>query len=107
MKVLLDECLPARFKQDLSAYDVATVPDMGWAGKVNGELLRLAKDKFDVFVTVDQNLQYQQNLNQSNLAIVLLRVPNNRYQTLRNLVPRLIRLLSSNLPKGQLTLLKH
>lgn len=62
MRVLLDECLPHRLKQAIVGYDVATVSDAGWAGKSNGELLRLAVEEFDVFVTVDQNLPAQQNL---------------------------------------------
>ena len=56
MRVLLDECLPRRLKQAIVGFDVATVSDAGWAGKSNGELLGLAADDFDVFVTVDQNL---------------------------------------------------
>ena len=61
---------------------------MGWAGKTNGELLRLAKGKFDAFVTVDQNLQYQQNLKDSGMSVVLLVVRNNRYETFKPLIPK-------------------
>lgn len=72
MRVLLDECLPARLKTKLEKHEVKTVPQMDWAGKKNGELLRLAQDHFDVFVTVDQNLIYQQNLQNFRIAVVIL-----------------------------------
>lgn len=62
MRILLDECLPRKLKKDLIGHDVLTVPEMGWRGVKNGELLRRAKNSFDVFVTIDQGLQYQQNL---------------------------------------------
>ncbi len=81
MRVLLDECLPKFLKQEFQKHKVSTVPDMGWAGKTNGELLRLAKEKFDVFITIDQNLQYQQNLKQSQMAVILLSVKSNRPET--------------------------
>ena len=55
MRVLFDECLPKSLKKEFQKYRVSTVPEMGWAGKSNGELLRLAKEKFDVFITIDQN----------------------------------------------------
>ena len=62
MRVLLDECLPRRLKRELPGHDVRTAPEMGWASKRNGELLRLAEREFDVFLTVDRNLQQEQNL---------------------------------------------
>ena len=68
MRVLLDECLPRRLGRVLTGCDVRTVPEAGWAGKQNGELLQLASASFDVFVTMDRNLQYQQNLLDAGLA---------------------------------------
>jgi len=62
MKVLLDECLPKKLKYELEADEATTVPEAGWASKTNGELLSLAETDFDVFLTRDQNLEYQQNL---------------------------------------------
>lgn len=62
MRLLLDESLPRGLKRHLSAHDVATVPEQGWAGKSNGELLRLAEEEFDAFLTADQNVEFQQNL---------------------------------------------
>jgi len=53
MKILLDESLPKRLKKDLKEHHVKTVPEMGWQGKKNGELLKLMLDHFDVFITAD------------------------------------------------------
>ena len=87
MRVLLDECLPRRLKDELPGHAVSTVPQMGWAGKQNGELLRLAAEEFDVFVTSDQNLQYQQNLRVVRLAVVVLVADDSRLESLRRLMP--------------------
>jgi hypothetical protein len=89
MRVLLDESVPRRLKRDLLEDEVATVTEMGWQGKLNGELLRLAEERFDVLIIVDQNLEYQQNLNQFDLAFILLIAVNNKYETLSPLVPML------------------
>ena len=56
MRILLDECLPKRLTRDLTSHDARTVPEMGWAGKKNGDLLAVASRQFDVFLTVDRNL---------------------------------------------------
>ena len=56
MRILLDECLPKKLKKDFSNHEVKTVPEMGWAGKKNGELLPLLENHFDIFITADQNL---------------------------------------------------
>jgi predicted nuclease of predicted toxin-antitoxin system len=62
MRVLLDECIPRKLKTHLSGHECRTVPEAGWAGKRNGELLALAEGSFDVFLTLDKGVQYQQNL---------------------------------------------
>ena len=84
MKILLDECIDRRFARELVGHDVKTVPQMGWAGIKNGELMNLAADEFDVFVTVDRNLSFQQNLSKFKIALVVLRSLSNR---LPDLVP--------------------
>ena len=61
MKILLDESLPKSLTKEFKGHFVSTVVGHGWSGKKNGELLRLAQKEFDVFLTADQNLQYQQN----------------------------------------------
>ncbi len=72
MKILLDESVPRLLKLRLPHLDFSTVQEMGWAGLRNGELLRRAKEHFDIFVTADQNLRYQQNLSGRKLAILVL-----------------------------------
>ena len=62
MKILFDECLPKKLKYELINQEIKTVPEMGWAGKTNGELISLAQQQFDVFITVDKKLVHQQNL---------------------------------------------
>jgi len=90
MKILLDECLPRKLKRELLGHIVATVPEMGWASIKNGALLRFAEAAFEVFVTADQNLQYQQNLRSTVLGIIVLVAPNTRLETLRPLIPNVL-----------------
>jgi predicted nuclease of predicted toxin-antitoxin system len=80
MKLLLDECVPRRFKSSVSTdqHQCVTVPEAGFAGKTNGELLLLAEADFDVFVTLDKGLAYQQNLMGRRIAIVVIRAKSNR-----------------------------
>jgi predicted nuclease of predicted toxin-antitoxin system len=73
VRILLDECIDRRFGRELSGYEVRTVPQMGWAGIKNGELMRLAEAEFDIFVTVDRNLSYQQNLPKYKISLIVLR----------------------------------
>jgi predicted nuclease of predicted toxin-antitoxin system len=85
MKVLIDECAPKALKQSLAAHghESLTVQEAGWSGKQNGELLALAETKFDVLITVDTNLQYQQNLTKRKIAIVVIQSQSNRLEDLR------------------------
>ena len=87
MRVLLDECVPRRLCRELPGYDVKTVAEMGWSGTKNGALLRLAAAEFDVFLTVDQGIQSQQNLPGIDLALVIVRVPSNDINDLRPKIP--------------------
>lgn len=100
MKLLLDECIDRRFAQSLSHHEVKTVPQMGWAGIKNGELLRLAETEFDVFLTVDRNLSFQQNLPIFNIAVLVLHAPSNRLADLRPLAPKILATLPT-LTKGK------
>jgi len=88
MRILIDECAPRRLRQHLPGHDVRTVHDMGWAGKKNGELLKLmAADGFEVLVTVDQNIRHQQNLAPLGVAAIVLIAPTNRLADLLPLMP--------------------
>ena len=87
MKVLLDECLPKKLKREVEADEVKTVPEVGWASKKNGELLRLAQRDFDVLLTNDQNLEHQQNLTTFDLAFVVLVALTNDIEDLKPLMP--------------------
>jgi len=72
MRVLLDECLPRGLKKHLRNHEVKTVPEAGWAGKKNGELLRVAAGDIDVFITIDSNLVYQQKVGVLPFGVVVL-----------------------------------
>ena len=100
MRLLLDECIDRRLARDLVGREVKTVPQMGWAGVKNGALLTLAEKEFDVFVTVDRNLSFQQNLPTFDIAILVLHAPSNRLADLRPLAPMILSALPT-LTKGQ------
>ena len=90
MRVLLDECVPRKLKRELPSHEVVTVTENGWSGFKNGELLALAEGKFDVFLTVDQNLSPQQNLKRFDIGIILIVARNNRFKTLLPLMPEVL-----------------
>ena len=77
MRVLLDECVNPRVKSAFPDHEVQTVQGMGWGGITNGKLVDLAQQSFDVFVTVDENLEHQQNLAKFTLGLVIVAVPDN------------------------------
>lgn len=87
MRILIDECLPRRLKEELSNFEVKTVSEAGWAGQKNGDLLRLMAGNFDVFITIDSHLQDQQRLDTQPIGFVILSAPNNKFQTLQALMP--------------------
>ena len=95
MRVLLDECLPQRLKRELPGHDARTAPEMGWASKRNGELLRLAEREFDVFLTVDRNLQHEQDLSSFDIAVIVLVARSNRLDDLRPLMGPVREMLAS------------
>lgn len=87
MRVLLDECVDWRLLRDLSSHEARTVKQLGWEKIKNGALLALAATQFDVFITVDQNLPYQQNAARYDLAIIVLSARTTRLPDLRTLLP--------------------
>lgn len=90
MKLLLDECVDWRLSRDIVGHDVKTVRQMGWQTIKNGELMRLVSGQFDVFVTVDRNLSFQQNLGSYNFSVIVLAAKTNRLADLRPPVPKLL-----------------
>ncbi|PYQ12171.1 MAG: hypothetical protein DMF80_18675 [Acidobacteria bacterium] len=101
MRVLLDECLPRKLKAELSGHETRTVPEAGWAGKKNSELLDLAAGLFDVFLTVDAAISLHRRP-PSRLAVIILKAPSNRLEVLRPLMPR-VRELIRRLKPGRVT----
>ncbi|MEO8211124.1 MAG: DUF5615 family PIN-like protein [bacterium] len=103
MKILLDECLPVRLKKFLKEFEVFSVTEMGWRSLKNGKLLEAAvKNNFDVFMTVDKKLEYQQNLNSFNISVVVFIVTRNKIELLSPLIPQFIE-ISNALEKGKAT----
>lgn len=79
MRILLDECVPRKLKNSIAEHDCRTVPEAGLAGEKNGELLALAERLgFEVFVTMDKGVEYEQNLSERKIAIIILRARSNR-----------------------------
>lgn len=89
-KVLLDECVDRGLAKEITGYDVLTVPESGWASIKNGELLGRAHVEFDVFITTDRNLMFQQNLPKYDLVVIVLAAKTNRLQDLLPLVPKIL-----------------
>ena len=100
MKILLDECVDRRFAKEMPGHVVKTAPQMGWATIKNGELLALAEKEFDVFITVDRNLSFQQNLPNFEIAVLVLQAHSNRLADLKPLAPKVLSILPS-LTKGK------
>jgi predicted nuclease of predicted toxin-antitoxin system len=98
MKVLLDECVPRRLGKELTGHEVSTVPQMGWGGITNGKLLDLARGKFDVLVTIDSNLPFQQNRATLPVSVVVLRARSNKLARLLPLVPAVLTALATVKP---------
>jgi hypothetical protein len=104
MRILLDECIDRRLSRDLIGYEVRTVPQMGWAGTLDGDLLPLVAAEFDVFITVDRNLPFQQNLAVLDLAVLVLVARSNRLADLQPLVPMILATISGAVKGGATTI---
>jgi hypothetical protein len=90
VKVFVDECVDWRLSRDIVGHEVRTARQMGWSTIKNGELLALVAREFDVFVTVDRNLSFQQNLPAFAVAVIVIRARSNRLTDLKPLVPELL-----------------
>jgi hypothetical protein len=98
VKVLLDECVDRRFAREIVGCEVKTARQMGWTSIKNGALIALAAQQFDVFVTVDRNLSFQQNLPAFAIAVLVLRAKTNRLADLKPLAPGLLTAIEAATP---------
>jgi Domain of unknown function (DUF5615) len=98
MRVLLDECVPRALRNDIPGHEVQAVAEVGWAGVKNGELLRLAATAFDVLITVDRNLEYQQSFKGVSLAVIVIHASSNDIIALRPLMPAVLDLIPQAKP---------
>ena len=100
MRLLLDENLPHQMRLELPGHDVFTAAYMGWAGVENGELLRRAAGAgFDALVTNDRGLEYQQNLGELPVAVVVVLAAANTIEALRPAYPELLAVLARLRPR--------
>ena len=100
MRILLDEDLPRRLAAFLVGHEVSTVQRSGWAGIKNGELLKLASADFDVFLSMDSNLEFQQNVSALPIAVLIIQALSNRLEHLTPLVPSILKELNHVPPRA-------
>jgi hypothetical protein len=98
MRVLLDENLPEELRHHLTGHDVATVRWKGWKGLENGDLLRLAEQDFDVFITLDRGRLFQHDISNRNLGFIILIAQTNQIGSLLPLVPEILAAIPTVLP---------
>ena len=104
-RVLFDEDMPRQLRRDLSEYQIRTVQEEGWSSFKNGELLSRASQTFEVLVTADKRLQYQQNLAQFRIGVVVLATVDTRLPQLRSVLPQ-IRAAIESVGPGSLVVIK-
>ena len=95
MKLLLDENMPHAFRHDIPGHDVRTADYMGWKGRINGELLTLARDEFDVIITLDKSMENQQNLTEDDVGLMVIRAGTDDINVLRTLIPQMLERLKT------------
>ncbi len=99
MKILFDHCVPARLRRLLAGHVVKTTAEMGWQNLQNGKLLAAAANHFEVMLTVDRNLQYQQNLATLPIAVLVLVAESNKLAVLAPLIPATEQKLAALIPR--------
>ena len=104
MTLLLDENLPKKLKYRFSGqYEVLTVPEMGWGGIKNGDLLqRMECKNLKVLLSIDKNMGHQQNLEKYNVSLVVLNSRDARYASLVECIPKVEKLIESGLQPGMI-----
>ena len=98
MRILLDENIPVEFTRELHGHDINTVVSLGWSGILNGELMRRAGERCDVFVTLDRNIEFQQNIPVLPFAVIIVRAASNRMVHLRPLASAILLAVTSAKP---------
>lgn len=103
MRLLIDECLPRPIKPLFAAgqHKCTTVQEAGYSSKANGELLTLAEGNFDVLITIDKNIRYQQSMSNRKIAILIIRASSNDIDDIRPQIPHALAALESIQP-GQI-----
>jgi predicted nuclease of predicted toxin-antitoxin system len=100
MRILIDECLDWRLCESLTGHDCTSVRRMGWSGLTNGALLRKAETEFDVFITGDRNLSFQQTASDFDIAVIVLHAESIQLSHTRPLMPKVSGILRT-LQSGQ------
>ena len=98
MRILLDEKIPLDFASQLPGHEVSTAPGLGWNGVLNGELMQRSADRFEVFVTLDRNIEFQQKISTLRFAVIVLRARSNRMIHLTPMVPALLEAIDAAEP---------
>ena len=104
-QVLFDEDVPRPLRRDLPGFEIRTAVEMGWSGVKNGELLRRAQEVFDVFLTADRNLAFQQNISRLRLGVVVLAIGSTKLDDLRPRAPEIAAALDAVKPGEVLSIL--
>lgn len=99
MRILLDESVPGRLGPLLVGHTATTVQRQGWASIKNGKLLALAADEFDVLLTADKGMEYQQNLATLPVSILIVLARSNRIEDLKPAVPAILAALAQLPPR--------
>lgn len=99
MRILLDESVPGRLGPLLTGHEVRSIHRMGWAGTRNGKLLALAAVEFDVLLTADRGMEFQQNLTKLPLSVLIVLANSNRLEDLRPMIPAILDALTELPPR--------
>lgn len=100
MKALLDECVPRKFAALLPGHTIKTVVQAGWKGITNGELLNTASDNFDVFISVDRNISFQQNVKALPMPVIIIHSLSIKLKDLQKYAPDVLKILEQPLTKN-------
>jgi hypothetical protein len=95
MRLLLDECVPTDLRIDFIGHETLTINEAGFKGLKNGKLLKSAGEVFDALITVDKNIQYQQNRLTLPIAVIILSARSNRYDFLLPLMPKVLQVIET------------